>query len=65
MSSTAKQIANMVEMLPVKEQSLIFELVSRLLPDDMATPEDMKAIEEARAEYARGETILLDDVVNG
>jgi hypothetical protein len=65
MSSTAKQIANMVEMLPVKEQSLIFELVSRLLPDDIATPEDIKAIEEARAEYARGETISLEDVING
>ena len=29
----------------------------RFLPDDTATPEDLRDIQQARAEYARGETI--------
>ena len=62
MSPTARQIADMVEMLPEKEQSLIFELVSRLLPDDVATQADMADIRQARAEYERGEAVSLDAI---
>ena len=41
MSPNVKQISDMVELLPDKEQNLIYELVIRLLPDDVATREDI------------------------
>ena len=62
MAPTVKQIADMVELLSEHEQSLIFELVSRLIPDDIATPEDIADIKQARADYANGETVRLEDL---
>lgn len=54
-----KQLSKLVELLPEEEQALVFELVIRLLPDDVATPEDLADIAEARTEYACGETVNL------
>lgn len=54
----AVELIELVELLPKKQQALIFELViSMLPPDDIATPEDLADIAEARAELARGEVI--------
>ncbi len=33
-----------------------------LIPDDVATPDDIEAIEDARREYERGETIPMDSI---
>jgi hypothetical protein len=55
--SIAQQITLIVEQFPEAEQMLILELVRRINPDDILTSEDIADIEEARAEYARGETI--------
>jgi hypothetical protein len=55
--SLAQQINLIVEQLPETEQKLILELVRRINPDDILTPDDIFDIEEARMEYARGETI--------
>ena len=59
MTDTKKLIA-MVELLPQREQGLVYELVACLLPDDIATPEDLEDIEQARIEYESGETLNLD-----
>jgi len=64
MSPTTKQIVNAVELLSETEQSLIYELIIRMLPDDKATKEDIADIRAARAEYKRGETVRLEDIVN-
>jgi len=58
---TAK-ISNMLEQLSEEEQVIIFEVVKRFLPDDMATPDDLEAIAKAREEYARGECVRLEDL---
>ena len=63
MSPSVKQITDAVELLPEKEQSLIYELIIRLLPDDIATKEDIEDIKQARSEYARGETIRLENII--
>jgi hypothetical protein len=55
--SVSQQINLIVEQLPETEQILILELVKRINPDDILMPEDIADIREARAEYARGETI--------
>jgi len=62
MSANARKIADMVELLPEHEQGLILDLVSRLIPDDVATPQDLADIEEARKDYANGETVRLEDL---
>ena len=63
MSPTVKQITDIAELLPEKEQNLIYELMIRLLPDDVATKQDIADIEQARGEYASGETVRLEDVM--
>ncbi|MCL2002901.1 MAG: hypothetical protein FWG72_02720 [Oscillospiraceae bacterium] len=62
MSPTAKTISGMVDLLSDREKELVFALVSHLLPDDIATPEDLADIAQARAEHERGETIDLKDL---
>ena len=60
--SLAYQINMIVEQLPEVEQRLVFELVKRICPDDILSPEDIADIEEARAEYAKGETVSGETV---
>jgi metal-responsive CopG/Arc/MetJ family transcriptional regulator len=38
------------------------EAMRRLPPAEEATPDEIEAIEEARKEFARGETISLEDL---
>ncbi len=57
MSPIRKQLDEMIDCLPEPEQVLLFEIVKRFVPDDVATADDLAAIKAAREEYARGETI--------
>ena len=57
MSPVREQLVGVIDCLPETEQSLLLEIARRFLPDDIATPDDLDAIREARAEYARGQTI--------
>ncbi len=59
MSTTTKKLVDAVELLSEREQELIFELISRMLPDDVATPQDLADIAQVRAEYARGKQWIL------
>jgi len=62
MSATAQSIAKMYDQLSEREQSIIAELISRLLPDDVATPSDLAAIAESQKDYERGETVCHSDI---
>ncbi len=57
MSPIREQLVGVIDCLPETEQSLLLEIARRFLPDDVATPDDVEAIREARAEYSRGQTI--------
>ncbi len=57
MSPIREQLVGVIDCLPEAEQSLLLEIARRFLPDDVATPDDLEAIREARAEYARGQTV--------
>ncbi len=57
MSPIREQLVGVIDCLPETEQSLLLEIARRFLPDDVATPDDLEAIQTAREEYARGETI--------
>lgn len=57
MSPIRNQLVEMIDCLPEQEQVLIFEIVKRFVPDDVATADDLRAIKEAHEEYTRGETV--------
>ena len=60
--SLTQQISSVVERLSEKEQKIVLEFVESINPDDVLTSEDIEDIKEARAEYARGETIAFEDI---
>lgn len=60
MSPIRNQLVEMIDCLPEQEQVLVFEIVKRFVPDDVATADDLQAIQAAREEYARGETVSHD-----
>ena len=67
MSPISRQITDMIDMLPEQEQSLAFEFIKRLVlawdPDfTKLTPAEAEQLEQARAEYERGEFVRLDDL---
>ena len=60
--SVAVQIQYIAERLNEPEQMLMLELMKRLLPDDVATAEDIMDIETARRELAKGEFVDFNDI---
>lgn len=52
-----EQLASVIDYLPETDLSLLLEIASRFLPDDVATPDDLAAIRKSQEEYERGETI--------
>ena len=61
MSVTA-QIQYIAERLEASEQTLVLELMKKLLPDDVATAEDLRDIEIAREEFANGKVVDFYDI---
>ena len=57
MSPIREQLVGVIDCLPESEQSLLLEIARRLLTDDVATPEDLADIREAREDYCKGRTI--------
>jgi len=62
MSPVRTQIMGLVDCLPEQEQRLVFEIVRRFVPDDVATPEDLEDIRIADEEFARGEFVRDDEI---
>lgn len=62
MSPTTQSVVKMYEQLSEREQSIIAELICRLLPDDVATPADFVAIAESQKDYERRETVRHEDI---
>ena len=63
------QMMSMVELIPEKEIPLIIEVLKRFISyeadEDIATPDDIIAIEEGEKEYMAGQTLSLDDFEKG
>jgi hypothetical protein len=67
MSPVAKQITDMVYILPENDQNLVYELVKRMVlawdPDfTKVTPEESEAIDRSFNEIQRGECIHFESV---
>lgn len=67
MSDLAKKTADMIDMLPLAEQALAFEMMKRIVlawdPDfTKATPKEAAEIRQAEEELARGEFVSEDEI---
>jgi hypothetical protein len=62
MDSVRQQAFQVFDLLTEKEQSLVFELIRTLAPDDIATPDDITSHDAAMEDYRRGETVRLEDI---
>lgn len=62
MLAIRNQLVEMIDCLPEQEQALLFEIVKRFVPDDVATDDDLRAIQAAHEEYARGETVNHNNI---
>ncbi|MDR1159031.1 MAG: hypothetical protein LBK69_00150 [Syntrophomonadaceae bacterium] len=60
--SVSQQISIMIEQLSKSDQQLILDLAKRLVPDDVATPDDLEAIAAGHEEYLQGKTEPLSSV---
>lgn len=59
---TKQRIKAAIEGLPEGEQILLFEIAKRSVPDDVATADDKKAIQAAREEHAKRETVRHEEI---
>ena len=67
MSELAKKAASMLDMLPIDEQQLAYEMLKRIVrawdPDfTKLTPAEAEALRMAEAEVDRGETVSGDEI---
>ena len=59
---TKESAFEIFNLLSEREQALVHELMLRLVPDDVATREDLFAHTVAMEEYSRGETVSDEDI---
>ena len=62
MTLTQTKAFKAFELLPESSQNLVYQLIVTLIPDDIATPDDLAAHAAAIAEFERGETTDFDDI---
>ena len=62
MESVKTQAFKVFDLLSEREQALVYELMMRLAPDDIATQDDLTAHVVALDEYRRGETVSHEDI---
>jgi hypothetical protein len=57
MSPIRNQLVTVIDSLPEQEQFLLLEIAKRFVSDDVATQDDILAIQTAQKEYENGETV--------
>jgi hypothetical protein len=61
--SLVQQINTIIEQMPKRNQRLVLDLVKTMVsPDDILSEEDIKDIEQARAEIAHGDFVKHGDI---
>ena len=60
--SVKQQAFQVFDLLSEREQTLVFELIKSLAPDDIASPDDITAHNIAMNEYRLGETVRHEDI---
>ena len=63
MSAIRQQLHTLVDIIDEAGLETLYNVMVRFVPDDVATPDEVEAIEQAREEFARGE-FYRDDEIN-
>lgn len=63
MAPRTQMLNEYFDLLPVGQQELVLALVENLLPDDVASPEDDRAHEQAMEDYRNGECLSFDEAM--
>ena len=56
------QLVQTIDILRESEQALLLEIAKRFVPDDVATLEDLRDIQQADKEFAAGEYLRESDI---
>ena len=62
MENLQNEIQAMVGLLPEAELKIVYEVISRFVPDYIATTDDLEHIAMARKEFENGGTVNADDL---
>ena len=62
MSVSRQHLHALVDMVEETGLPTLYDVMIRFVPEEEAAPDEIAAIEKARAEYARGETVRLADI---
>ena len=62
MNTSRQQLHALVDMVEESGLDTLYNVMIRFIPDDEATPDEIEAIKQARAEFARGEYVRHDDI---
>ncbi|GHV18777.1 hypothetical protein FACS189425_08240 [Clostridia bacterium] len=60
--STVQKINFLVERMTENDQAFLMDMISRMIPDDIATPDDIEAVAAGNAEYSRGDTLSDSEI---
>jgi hypothetical protein len=63
MSTTEQRLTNLIGYLSENQQKALLALMNSFLPDDVATEEDIRDIQQARFAVSRGEGITLESLI--
>lgn len=59
------EAVKLIEFVPDSEINILLEVIRKFVPtdpDDIATPDDIAACEQAMKEYREGQAVSIDDI---
>jgi hypothetical protein len=62
MTAKKQLVFSLIDQLPDNEFDIVFEVIRRFVPSEVATEHDEQMYIEGMEEYARGECVRLDDI---
>jgi len=65
MNISRQHLHTLVDMVEESGLATLYNVMIRFIPEDEAATDEVEAIEQARAEYERGEVVRLNDLKLG
>ena len=57
MSASRQQLHELIDIVDSKELNVLYHLLIKFVPEDIATPDEIEAIRIGREEFKHGETV--------
>lgn len=62
MSVSRQQLHDLVDIVDASEYDLAYRLLTKLVEEDVATPDEIEAIREGRKDFEQGRTVKHEDI---